>query len=313
MIIVAGEALVDLVVHADGAVEAAPGGAPYNTARAAARLGADVGFVGALSRDRFGTLLTDGLAADGVDTAMVRRTDRPTTLAVAELDPAGAATYRFYIDGTSAPALGPDDLVPTDPPDIVFAGGLGLVLQPMASTIASMLDGGGAVTVGPDTLVMIDLNCRPSVVPDRDAYLDLLGRVLARADIVKVSDEDLRYVRPQLEPVDAAVSLLDLGPSAVLVTEGSRHTSVVTADGTVTVPVAPAPAPIVDTIGAGDTFGGALIAWWAIAGRTRADVIAERLIPAVEAAHAAAGLVVTRRGADPPRRHDLPADWVPSG
>ena len=125
MITVVGEALVDLVVAPDGSVTATLGGAPYNAARAAARLGASTRFAGALSIDRFGALLAARLEADGVDTQFGRRTERPTTLAAAELDEHGSATYRFYIDGTSAPDLPSGSLgeLPDDP--LFFTGGLG--------------------------------------------------------------------------------------------------------------------------------------------------------------------------------------------
>ena len=100
MIVVVGEALVDLVVGADGAITAKPGGAPFNVARACARLGAPVVLVAALSTDRFGQRLMAELRADGVDTEQVQRVDMPTSLAVAELD-AGSGTV------SSATALVP--------------------------------------------------------------------------------------------------------------------------------------------------------------------------------------------------------------
>ena len=117
MILVAGEALVDLVIEVDGRVTAAIGGAPYNTARACGRLGADVAFLGAISVDRFGTMMATQLADDGVSTDLVARIEQPTTLAAAELDDGGAASYRFYIEGTSAPALASvDATLPRPPP-----------------------------------------------------------------------------------------------------------------------------------------------------------------------------------------------------
>ena len=107
MIVVAGEALVDLIARPDGTIAAVPGGGPYNAARAIGRLGVPVAWIGVLSSDRFGRELEAGLTADGVALDLVQRTDLPTTLALAELDASGAATYRFYTDGTSAPALVP--------------------------------------------------------------------------------------------------------------------------------------------------------------------------------------------------------------
>jgi fructokinase len=110
MITVVGEALVDLVVTADGAITATTGGAPLNVARACARLGTPVSLVAAVSTDRFGQRLMADLAADGVDTGHIQRTERPTTLAIAELDAVGAATYQFYLEGTSAADLAASSL-----------------------------------------------------------------------------------------------------------------------------------------------------------------------------------------------------------
>ena len=303
MITVVGEALVDLVIDPDGSVVAALGGAPYNTAIAAARLGADVEFAGTLSTDRFGGLLAARLDDDGVGLA-ADRSEFPTTLAAAELDERGAASYRFYIDGTSAPQLEVDG-VHASAADILFTGGLGLVLQPMANTVLELVEARSE-----STMVVFDINCRPKVVDDRLGYIDRVERLLAESDLVKVSDDDLGYLFPDLEPLDGAQQLLMLGASAVLVTAGSDTTSIVTDDAVVAVPVPPLSAPVVDSIGAGDTFGGSLLAWWSLAGLGREDINAANLLRAVEAAHAAAGVVVTRRGANPPHRSDLPANWL---
>lgn len=307
VIVVVGEALVDLVIDTAGRVTAALGGAPYNTARACGRLGTDVSFVGALSDDRFGSMLRAQLVADGVDVARAPIVGLPTTLAAAELDDGGAASYRFYIQGTSAPALDaePDrvDRV-LAPCDVVFTGGLGLVLEPMATTVEAMLTSAPA-----DVLVVVDANCRPHVVADREAYVERVRRVMARAHLVKVSDEDLDYLVPGVDPLDAARALLAVGPLGVVVTGGGRGVHVLTSAGERYEPVAPV--EVVDTIGAGDTFGGALIAWLTLRGlgveqMDDPDVLAR----AVRAANAAAGVACTRRGADPPRLADLPPDWA---
>lgn len=304
MITVVGEALIDLVIDPGGHVTAALGGAPFNTARACGRLGVDVRFVGALSQDRFGTMLRAQLVADGVDVTHAPSVDVPTTLAAAELDERGTATYRFYIEGTSAPALATISEVTRG--DIVFTGGLGLVLEPMASTVESFVAG-----LGNEVLVVVDVNCRPLVIPDRAVYVARVHRMLAAADVVKVSDEDLAYLADLAEdddPIDAARELLAAGPRVVLVTRGGSGVHVLGATGERFVPVEPV--DVVDTIGAGDTFGGGLLAWLTlhdvdVAGLADPDVL-ER---AVRAANAAAGVACTRRGADPPHRSDLPPDW----
>jgi fructokinase len=136
MIVVAGESLIDLIVGADGRVEAIPGGGPYNVARTLGRLGRPVAFLGRLSTDRFGTILRAGLATDGVDLDLAPATDAPTLLAVAELDAAGAATYHFYVDGTAAPGLSAADVRDGLPAEVtaLHVGTLGLVFEPMAAS-----------------------------------------------------------------------------------------------------------------------------------------------------------------------------------
>lgn len=303
MIVVAGEALIDLVIEPSGAVTAALGGAPFNVARACGRLGVDVEFAGAISDDRFGTMLAGQLADDGVSLERVRHVGAPTTLAAAELDDGGAATYRFYIDGTSAPSM-PDPIRVANG-DILFSGGLGLELEPMAAAVEA------SVLAAPENAtVMIDVNCRPLVVDDRDVYVERVMRVVSRADVVKVSDEDLGYLSPGSTLTDAAGSLLRSGPKVVLLTAGSDAVQIIAAGGEATVRVPPV--EVVDTIGAGDSFGAGFIAWWDARGYTRADVDdMHRLVEAVEAGIAVAGVVCGRRGADPPWRRELPADWSP--
>ena len=301
MIVVVGEALVDLVVEANGAVTAALGGAPVNASRTCGRLGADVSFGGAISVDRFGCMLAARLAADNVALDLVERCDQPTTLAVAEVDDRGAASYRFYVEGTSAPSY--TTKLEDRRPDWLFTGGLGLVFEPMADTVEVMLDDRPA-----GCAVMVDVNCRPRVVGDRERYLSRLDRVVARADVVKVSDEDLAYITPGVAPVDAARELLARGPRAVLLTAGGASVHVFTTAGATSVPV-PA-VEVVDTIGAGDSFSGGFLAWWSAADQAVDQLGAlDALVPAVTAAVAVAGVTCTRRGADPPWRHELPEGW----
>ena len=299
-----GEALVDLVVAPDGSVTATLGGAPYNAARAAARLGASTRFAGALSIDRFGALLAVRLEADGVDTQFGRRTELPTTLAAAELDEHGSATYRFYFDGTSAPDLPSGALreLPYDP--LFFTGGLALALEPIAATVIEHLR-----QLHDHTMVVIDVNARPAVVTDRASYVANLAAAIGRADVVKVSEEDLAFLHGDLSVDD----ILAAGARAVVVTAGASATTVHHECGVISIDVRRPAAPVVDTIGAGDTFVGALMATW-IAGlgmpaRSRADLAGpggfDALVAAVDVAHAAASIVVTRQGADPPTRDEL--------
>ena len=302
MIVVGGEALVDLVIDPDGTVVAKLGGGPFNAARAIGRLGSTVAFLGALSRDRFGNLLHDQLVADGVSDELVQFTDLPTTLASAELDGHGAASYHFYLAETAAPSLHPLDL-PVDL-TIVHVGTLGLVLEPLATTLEAVVGG-----IGNDVLVLLDPNCRPRVTADREAYIARLQRVLRRTDVVKVSTDDLQFIAPD-DHSSGVRMLVEAGVALVLHTDGGRSVQVHSATGVVEVPV-PA-VDVVDTIGAGDAFGGAFAAWWDQAGLGRADLHDQPSVrAAVEAAVEVAALSCTRAGAEPPGRSELGERWSP--
>ena len=132
-VVVAGESLIDLIAHPDGRIDAVPGGGPFNTARTMARLGTEVAWLGRLSNDRLGTMLRQRLVADGVSDALFVATDDPTTLALAELDASGAASYRFYFEGTSAPGLEWPDAARALTPGLraLHVGTLGLVFTPI--------------------------------------------------------------------------------------------------------------------------------------------------------------------------------------
>ncbi len=302
MIVVAGEALIDLVIRPDGSVAAALGGGPFNVARTIARLGGEVSFLGAVSDDRFGSMLAAQLLADGVSPATMVRTDRPTTLAAAELAEDGSATYRFYITDTSAPAL---DHLPeaARSAHAVHVGTLGLVLEPMASTLVGWLD-----TLAPGVLVMADPNCRSRVIEDRAEYLARLENVYRCSHIVKISTDDAEYLAPGADPLDVAASIVAAGVHAALLTAGKEATYVVTSDQTTALPT-PA-VQVADTIGAGDSFCGGFLAWWRGNDFGVAELADHALVvEAALAAQAVSAFTVTQVGANPPRRDQLDASW----
>ncbi len=304
MIVVAGESLIDHLVRPDGAVEAVPGGGPYNTARALARLGVPSAFVGRLSTDRFGGILRTRLAADGVDLRWATSTEDPTLLALAELDADGGATYRFHDLGTAAAGLTVADLPAELPSDVlaVHVGTLGLLLEPLAMAVETLVARAPA-----DALVFVDLNVRPAAIRDEPAYRARLDRVLRRADVVKASVEDLAWWRPALDADAAAAAMRSIAGAVALVTDGPRPVRIVDSRGTESMPV-PAVA-VVDTVGAGDAFGAGFLAAWVGAKRRRADLENHRaVVEATRFAIRVGSATTTRAGSDPPRLADLAAE-----
>jgi fructokinase len=284
-----------------GELRAHAGGGPYNTARTLGRLEQDVHYLGCLSDDGFGAGLRAQLEADDVKLDTVVETTKPTTLALVDLDADGAATYRFYTQGTSAPALTPEAAVAALPAavDCLHVGTLGLVMEPVASALRAVVE---AVAVR--ALIMVDPNCRPTFIADRDAYRASLADTLRHAHVVKVSGDDLEYLSPGGGIAEAARAL---GVPVALVTLGGDGALIVTADGQVQVD-----APkikVVDTIGAGDAFGGGFLAHWARAGLTR-DALedADAVRAATRFACVVAARTCERAGASPPRLSDLDGD-----
>jgi fructokinase len=336
MIAVIGEALVDLVVSGDGDVAAHPGGGPFTTARALARLGVPSVFAGGLSGDGFGRLLRSRLDADGVRLGLPSLSDLPTTLAVADLDEDGAASYHFYLDRTAAADVTYDALraglaalsgaparrdgnggsnedggskedtrsnadAGPGPLAAVHVGTLGLVAEPVASSAERLVTEG----LPAGTLVMVDPNCRPGAIADRDAYLARLRRIVARADIVKASADDMAYLMPDAPVSRAAGTLLDQGAALVIVTDGPRPASAFLPSGREIRVQAPV-VDVVDTIGAGDTFGAAFLARWLGPGMTRVDPAdTDAIHDALAFAAAAAAVTCTRAGAEPPYLAEL--------
>lgn len=302
MIAIVGEALIDLIAGADGKADASPGGGPFNVARTAGRLRQRPAFVGRLSGDGFGELLRESLVRDGVRIAVPGPVQVPTTLAVVDVDTSGVPAYRFYLSGTSASELDSATLSAALPGDLtaLHVGSLGLVMEPVADSVVSVIEDG----LPAGTLVMTDPNCRPGAIKDERRYLDTMDRVLRRSDVVKVSTEDLGYLFPGSPPHAAARTILAKGPSLVLITDGARPAVALTSDAELEVPVPET--PVVDTIGAGDAFGGAFLSWWAGHGLSADDLRDTGLIrQAVQAAVDVSALTCTRPGAEPPWAREL--------
>jgi fructokinase len=304
MILVTGEALYDLVLQGDADdLRGHAGGGPFTTARTLGRLDRPVAFLGRMSQDRFGERMVQLLADDGVDLGAVIRTSDPTTLALAEVDHDGVARYRFYERGTSATGLLSDDALSAVPDDVAMlhVGTLGLTLEPVAAATEAIVErlAGGA-------LIAVDPNIRPWAIADEAGYRGRLARVLAHSHVVKISQEDLDWLHPDVPGVEAVRLLLDQGPTVGLLTRGPNGALVVTRTAEVAVP-APR-AKVVDTIGAGDAFGGGFLAWWDERGLTREDLgTIDLVVEATAFACLVAARTCSRPGANPPYRSELPS------
>ncbi|MDG4862715.1 carbohydrate kinase [Streptomyces sp. T-3] len=298
MIVVAGEALIDLVPQAGGDVLAplrpARGGGPYNTAVALGRLGAEVGFCSRISTDAFGQALVGQLRGEGVDVSLVQRGPEPTTLAVAALDEHGAAAYSFYVEGSADRLFalpGPDQL-PGGVQALSF-GTCSLVLEPGAGAYEELM----RREAGRGVFVALDPNIRAGLIPDADAYRARFKSWLPYVSLLKLSEEDADWLGPDVPGWLAA------GPAAVVVTRGAAGLSVFTRDGG-EVSVAGERVAVVDTIGAGDTVNAALLHALSVRDALSADAVGalsrEAWHEVLGFAARAAAVTCSRAGAEPP-------------
>ena len=308
MILCCGEALIDMIPTPtesgqDGFVPHS-GGAVFNTAIALGRLGVQTGMLTGLSSDLFGQQLAQGLADSHVDTGHVITSARPTTLAFVHLQD-GHATYHFYDENSAGRMLAVADL-----PDVsgdvktLYFGGISLACEPGADTYAELLRREGA-----SRAVMIDPNIRTGFIKDEAAYRTRLDGMLARADIVKVSDEDLDWIIPGDGVLaDKAAMIRDKGASVVIVTRGGDGATGFLADGT-EVSAAAERVEVVDTVGAGDTFNAGVLAKLDALGVLTKEALASLSGDALQQAllfgAQVAAVTVSRAGANPPWAKEL--------
>ena len=301
MIVVVGETLTDRVRRPDGTTNDHPGGGPFNTARTIGRLGQPVQLATVIGNDERGQLCLAELAESRVDTSLVQRNELPTTLALATLNAAGSASYEFDFESSAARQLS-DLRLPSDT-TFLHVGTLALVLEPFATAVQAAID-----SLSDNVALLVDPNCRPSVVRDVPAFLGHVAAAIARADVVKLSDDDLAYLRELDGQFPDPATLIERGISCVLFTRGSSGVDVIGPWGSQTIA---APSVVVaDTVGAGDSLTGAFLAWWSKNRLTRDDLSNRDCVVAATsfAVHVAA-LTVSVAGANPPTMAKLLAAY----
>ncbi|HPM64916.1 MAG TPA: carbohydrate kinase [Piscinibacter sp.] len=307
MFVVCGEALFDVFATGDTptgmAMDARVGGSPFNVAVGLARLAQPVSFLSQVSRGFLGERLMRALAAEGVQTATVQRSDAPTTLSLIGLDAQGVPSYSFYGEGCADRLLGDDALaaLPAGIQAINF-GSYATVIGETAATQRKLVEREQG-----RALIAYDPNIRLNVEPSLDVWRTQIDWMLPRTQLLKVSDEDLRLVWPGVEPADFAARALAQGAQLVVVTRGGEGATGWTATGRVDVP--PVAVQVIDTVGAGDTFQAALLTWLAERDALSAPALAalskDALGGALGFAARAAAITCSRRGADMPRRAEL--------
>ncbi len=293
--LVVGEALVDVVETADGSVVERPGGSAANAAVALSRLQRPVLLATSYGPDERGRLLSDHLAASGVLLATEPHVVPHTSVARARIGADGAASYDFDV----AWRLGPVTVADVQ---VLHVCSLAPLLDPGAEVVADLVD-----RLLPTTMVSYDLNIRPAITGVGPEVLARVNALVARADLVKASDEDLAVLWPDIDEDRAVEHLLAVGARNVVVTRGpggARWSWGRRSSDRLVVPALPV--EVVDTIGAGDTFGAGLLdAVWDQLGDRLAHLTDEQRSQALGHAARCAAVTVSRVGADPPWRAEL--------
>jgi fructokinase len=297
--LVIGEALIDIVEREGRPLGEHVGGSPLNVAIGLGRLGRDVDFLTYIGDDERGRRIVDYVEASGVRLVPGSVTAGRTPTALARLDESGAADYVFDLEWELA---GTPEVAP---PIVAHTGSIAGFLDPGCRATAALLD-----AYHPSATITYDPNVRPDLIVDRAQAIERIDRLVERADVVKASDEDLRWIAPDADPERTARTWLASGPSIVAVTMGSHGAFAVCAAGSVRVPARPV--QVVDTVGAGDSFMTGLIdALWSLnllGAPRRADLArigTDTLEGVVQAAALASALTVAKAGADLPDREAL--------
>ncbi|MGO1983186.1 carbohydrate kinase family protein [Brachybacterium alimentarium] len=298
-ILIAGEALTDIVIEADGTRREHPGGSPLNVAVALSRLGHDAHLLTRIGSDARGDEIRAHLAESGVVLTPGSSLDQPTSTAEATLDAQGAATYTFDL------VWDPDASGLPEQVDAVHTSSIAAVQAPGASTVEDVLR-----RYRDRSTISYDPNARPTLMGDPGSVRGLIEANIALSDVVKASDEDVAWLYGTDDVEDAVASWLDHGPLLTILTRGSEGAVAFARSGRVQ--VSPVVVDAVDSVGAGDTFSAGVLDALADKSLLGAEHRLElEAIPSNEVASvlrrasALAAITVSRAGANPPWSHEL--------
>ncbi len=306
MIICCGEALIDMLPRQLSGGEdvflPVPGGAIFNTAIALGRLGEETAFVSGVSTDMFGDQLIEALGASKVDPSFCVRLSRPTTLAFVKLTD-GHASYSFFDENSAGRSVSLDDL--PDLPGIIDAmhfGAISLIPEPCGSAYEALMS-----RYASQTVISLDPNIRPGFIEDADAHRSRLNRMIAMADIVKVSDEDLDWLAGDRDGENLIGEWLSDATSVVLLTKGAD--GVTAYNGTEELHQPAEMVEVIDTVGAGDTFNAGFLSGLKSVSLLSKPALSharlEDVQPALAFAGKVAAFVVGQAGAVPPWRDEI--------
>ena len=295
---VCGEVLIDLIPGADAVRVPHVGGGPANTAKALARLGHDVQFIDGISNDQYGQMSRKELLDDEVKLDLALKSDKPTCTAEVTLAADGSGSYVFTIDGTATFDFSHSWL--PDPsrykPQVLHIGTLVTVIEPGADVLYDW-----AIRVAEFAPIVYDPNIRPSVMGDRERYQASVEKWVAISSVIKVSDDDVEWLYPGESAESVAQRWINDGAALVVITRGINGLLGVTADGSVEVPGVKI--EVADTVGAGDTVGAIIVE--AMIEKGILNLTDEVLKATLHRAAVAAGITCSRKGAQPPYKHEL--------
>ena len=305
MIISLGEALVDFVSLKNLSFDGFPGGSPYNTSIAISRLGINCQFLGRISNDIFGNSLIKYLKENNVGTDYAIRSNDNSTLSFVQKKSDGQAQYAFFANETADKNWSASEINSIELPDeckIIHFGSISISQEPSGTILTDFLENNGK-----NKLLSFDPNIRPSLITERELYLQRFKKICGFSSIIKLSDEDLNWIYPDLDREEAIADIFNSGIALIALTEGEKGAWIMNNKTRVLSPITKM--TVADTIGAGDTFHGALLSYlykneWF--NKEALSTLNENQLKSIgDYSNKAAGINCSRSGADPPTAFEM--------